>query len=459
MIRIVALDHFAKQDWDALVAASGDRFRWRVFPYWRLRNGANRIFPVEVQEGLEPYERAELAPQRTEFKSWLRDELARIFVEWPFDVVALPSDSFYYVRPLPELAHELGAPVVVVQKETTITEETLRSHAPSVQAHAPFISDRMTVCSERHKRFWVVSGADPARIDVTGQPRFDLYTFDPKTAPAQRESRTLLFLSYERTAYLHGATDRAKGWRELHDQTEAVLLDAARAGWRVLVKLHPQQDWDEERRQLDTRIEIAPRDADTRRLILAADAIVGFQTTALYEAMVAGKPIAYTAWTSLYERVSSQLIPFESRPDLLEVVRSPEELAAWLRDPPLPSSDAAARRREFVEEMLGPFDGRACERTLAVLEATATEWREARPQSERRRELERRVVPAAVRATPASLVLAAAWSTVEVLARVAPHRRLERVRRGSAKRRGIAMKRLALAVATLRAAVSPSRPA
>jgi hypothetical protein len=459
MIRIVALDHFATQDWDALAAASGDRFRWRVFPYWRLRNGANRIFPAEVQEGLEPYEREELAPQRTEFKSWLRSELARIFIEWPFDVVVLPSDSFYYVRPLPELAHELGAPVVVVQKETTITEETLRVHAPDVQAYAPFVSDRMTVCSERHKRFWVASGADPATIDVTGQPRFDLYTSGRETGLPDRQSRSLLFLSYDRTAYLHDAADRAEGWSELHDQTEAVLLEAKRAGWQVLVKLHPQQDWDEERRLLDPRIKIAPRDADTRRLILAADAVVGFQTTALYEAMAAGKPIAYTAWTALYERVASQLIPFEDRPDLLDVIRSPEELAAWLRDPPPPSPDAAARRREFVEEMLGPFDGRACERTLAILETTAAEWEDARARSQRRGDLERRVFPAAMLSTPTSLALAATWTTVEAFARAAPHPRLERVRRGSALRRRVAWERLALAFAALRAAVSPSRPA
>jgi hypothetical protein len=424
MIRVVALDHFSAQDREAPVAASGDRFRWRVIPYWRLRNGANRIFPVEVQEGLEPYVREELAPQRAEFTDWLRTELARIFVEWPFDVFVAPSDAFYYVRPLPELAHELGAPVVVVQKETTITEETLRRHAPSVQAYAPFISDRMTVCSERHKRFWVTSGADPARIDVTGQPRFDLYASSPKTGPPERELRRLLFLSYERSAYLHGAADRAEGWSELHDQTESVLLDAARAGWRVLVKLHPQQDWDDERRLLDARIEIAPHDADTRRLILAADAVVGFQTTALYEAMVAGKPIAYTAWTALYKRVASQLIPFESRPDLLDIVRSPEELAAWLHDPPSPSPDTAARRREFVEEMLGPFDGRASQRTLAVHEATATEWQEARAQSQRRRNLERRVVPAAARATAASTVRAATWSIVGASANALPHPRL-----------------------------------
>ena len=86
-----------------------------------------------------------------------------------------PTSSSTYVRAAPEACHRLGVPFFVAQKETTISPETMESHAERVRRYAPPIADRMTVCSERHRQFWLRSGADPAAVEVTGQPRFDFY--------------------------------------------------------------------------------------------------------------------------------------------------------------------------------------------------------------------------------------------------------------------------------------------
>lgn len=459
-IRVLTLDHFSGQDRSALMDAGGDRFLWRVIPYWRLRDAANRWFPPEVQHGLAPYALPALDAERVRFTAWLRRELGRLFVEWPFDIVVLPSDVYYYVRALPELVHELGVPVVVVQKETTITDETMRRHAADVAAHAPFVSDWMTVCSERHKRFWVEAGADPSLIEVTGQPRFDIYA-----APAAADwadvglaaaSRTVLFLSYEPDAYLLGEEDRREGWGLVRSETEAALIAAAARGWRIVVKPHPLQDWDAERRRFEAsgaRIELVSPDTDTRLLILLADAVVGFQTTALYEAMVAGKPIAYTAWSPLYERVQAQLIPFDERPDLLDVIRSPDELESWLHEPPEPSTETMARRRQFSEDMLGPMDGRASERTLAAIDRVADAWQDARRLSIRRRELRRRVTPAGVAAAVVAGARFAAWSAIDRLAAASvalvPNRPGRRARVAADFRRTAARDRLGVALAAL----------
>jgi hypothetical protein len=392
-VRVLALDHFSKQDRDALIDAGGDAFAWRTVPYWRFRNRANEIVPPDVLEGLEPWARPELEPQRRAFATWCRRELGRLYLEWPFDVLLLPSDAFYYVRTLPEACHELGVPAFVAQKETTITDYSLAEHAPEVQAYAPFISDRMTVCSERHKQFWVAAGSDPALIEVTGQPRFDVYA--RTTDHASEQGRTVLFLSYEPDAYLHEAGDRAIGWRDLRDETERVLIDATADDWNVVVKLHPLQDRAAEQAALETKagrnplVTLAAAYADTRELILAADVVVGFQTTALYEAMAAGKPVAYTAWGALYERFAPVLIPFEDRGDLLQVVRSPDELRSWLRDPPSVGPELREQRRAFIEEMLGPFDGRSSDRTLQVIAAEAQRWSARARTAPRRRMLDR----------------------------------------------------------------------
>jgi hypothetical protein len=409
-VRVLAIDHFSSQDRNALIAAGGERFAWRTVPYWVFRNAANALFPKEVREGLENWARPEFGERRSRFAAWCRHELSRLYLEWPFDVLLLPSDSLYYVRAIPDACHELGIPVMVAQKETTITDYSMAEHAPQVRTFAPFVSDHMTVCSERHKEFWVRAGTDPAAIEVTGQPRFDVYA-RPRPRSA-RERRMVLFLSYEPDAYLLDDADRAIGWLDLRDETERILYNSTAAGWDVVVKLHPLQHREQEAAAFEIKTannphaRLAPEGSDTRELILDADAVVGFQTTALYEAMAAGKPIAYTAWGAAYDRFAPLLIPFDRRDDLLRVVRSGEELASWLRDPPPVDEGQQSRRLAYVEEMLGPFDGHASARTLDAIRRQATTWADRAGHSSRRKMLNR----VRVLARPALLGAAAAQS-------------------------------------------------
>lgn len=455
-IRVLVLDHFSGQDRSALVAAGGDDFSWRVIPYWRLRNGANRFFPVDVQHGLAPYARPDLAPNRAAFADWLGREVRRLYREWPFDVFLLPSDAFYYVRPLPDVLHELGLPVAVAQKETTITDYFFTAHAPDVQAHAPFISDVMTVCSERQKRFWVTAGARADDIVVTGQPRFDVYAEKSQARqPSARSRPTILFLSFEPDAYLLELEDRAVGWLDLRSEIEEELASAAERGARVVVKFHPLQDEQKETESLRSRfgdaLEIASSVADTRLLIRGADAVVGFQTTALYEALIADKPTGYTAWGTLYDRFTPNLIPFDERADILDVLRSPEELRRWLADPPAPTPETTTARRAFVEEVLGPIDGRASERMLAVLRTLHLAW-SGRPTGarSRRHRLERAARPAAAAVVAVSGAKLAGLSASLRLSGVLPDRARSRVRAAAAFRLERERERLATALRTLR---------
>ena len=110
-----------------------------------------------------------------------------------------PSDAFFYVRAAPEAAHALGVPFFVAQKETTITDHTMRVHSERVPQWATPVADHMTVCSERHKEFWVRAGGDPERITVTGQPRFDVYARPASTADGGEP--VALFFSYAVDSY------------------------------------------------------------------------------------------------------------------------------------------------------------------------------------------------------------------------------------------------------------------
>lgn len=406
-MRFVVLEHHFAQDIDALRRAAGDDLELDVMPYDLLRCEALRVMPEEVGTGLEAFTSPELDGPRRRYAAILREILEDRFTASPFDAIVMPSDTFFYVRSVPAVAHALGVPFLVAQKETTISDYTMDEHVQQVRRFAPPLADCMTVCSDRHKQFWVRAGADPKRIVVTGQPRFDFYDRPaewPSNVPFGAGGPSVLFLSYAVDAYHPGEGGGSSAWDALHSQTELGLYELARRGWRVLIKPHPQQSleairqWRSRAGELwGTRVFLVDPQADVRPLMVAADAVVGFQSTALLEAMLAGRPVLYTGWDPDAAALGSQLIPFHTWESELVVVAQaddlPDAVAAASSLPCQP--DILQRRREIAESYLGPLDGHAADRTLAVLREQATRWAARRDPTQRnlRDRLARRRVP------------------------------------------------------------------
>jgi hypothetical protein len=434
-IRVLALDHYFEQDLDALEAHPG--LDVRRFPYRRLRAPAMRLMGKQAARGLRAYNDPGIAAARARYAAWLAREVRNLYLEWSFDIVVIPSDAFFYVRTLPAATHRLGIPVVVVQKETTVSQATMETFSKEVQLEAPFLSDFMTVCSERQREFWTRSGADADRVEVTGQPRFDIYASSATSHPSTR--RRVLFLTYALDAYVPGA-GRGAGWRTwelLRDATETALLGQVRSGkCEVVVKCHPQQDRRAEVERLarlagpawQCGLSIAEQDADTRGLIIAADVVVGFQTTALYEAVAARRTVIYAAWGDAYEHFRSGLIPFDAAPPgCLHHATSPDMLTAMLNDaaPPEQLSSCVS----WAEEALGPLDGHATDRVAARLAAVAAAW----SGTYERGALDRRRRRFAVGFLARSLATEAAWAVATPAARVVGEQRRVAVRRQRAR--------------------------
>jgi hypothetical protein len=442
-VRILALDHFFDQDLRALEAHPG--LDVRRFPYQRLRNPAIRIMGKGVTAGLRGYNDPSVAEKRGRYATWLAREVRRLYLERPFDVIVLPSDAFFYVRSLPAAAHRLGIPIVVVQKETTVSQATMEAFSQEVGAQAPFVSDFMTVCSDRQREFWIRAGAPTDRIEITGQPRFDVYAgaTDPATSPRRR----VLFLTYMLDAYLPGGRGLGlRPWEPLRRSTETVLLGLVRGGgYEVVVKCHPQQD----RRAEAARLEafagtawnrgwsLASQDADTRELILASDTVVGFQTTAIYEAVAARRRVIYAAWGDDYERYRDLLIRFDAAPaDCVGHATSPQLLSSMVTDAPAAPAGCAP----WFEEALGRVDGKATARVADRIASVAGEW----APTDERAALAHRRRSFAMGLLVRSLAAEAVWTAAIPVARLTH----EEQRVGVRRRRAIASR--AMATATLR---------
>lgn len=374
---MLAFNHFFDQDLGELRAGLDDGDTMVVEPYQRLWHLARRHFPAAAFATLAAAYEAPIS------RSWSRyvpaaERLARRLREASRpEVFVVPSDVFFYLRPVISDFARHGVPTVVVQKETTISPMVMTAHAENVREWTPFMSDHMTVCSQRQQQFWLNAGTAQDAITVTGQPRFDRYGRSRSVTRRPGPPR-LLYLSYDDIAYLPSDTGVAYNgsWRGLREETERALAAAARRGWSVTAKRHPQQsaspDW------LGDAVVRAPQSTDTRSLVGAADVVVGFQTTVLFEAAAAGCRIVYPAWGQVFDEAIDLLIPFHSMPGLLTHVRSGEELAATLAG----GLDAVRRPgpegHRIVEEHLGPIDGGASERVITLLRAMAVPGRRDR---------------------------------------------------------------------------------
>ena len=56
---------------------------------------------MHVATGLDAYNRADLEQAARRYARWLFGEVRRLYLEQAFDVIVLPSDTFFYVRSLP----------------------------------------------------------------------------------------------------------------------------------------------------------------------------------------------------------------------------------------------------------------------------------------------------------------------------------------------------------------------
>jgi len=400
-MRILAFDHCFSQDLDALFGQSPE-YDVRTLPVLPLVAMAEETFPREIVDDFWAYQKPEHEPWRALWQRRVNALMSRVYAEFAFEVFLLPADIYYYIRAVIEWVQKRGIPCVVVHKETTITEAELDRlpAAEAVRRNFPFMCDRMTLCSERHLEFWLKTGADPARLVLTGQPRFDVYASAAAggapivagNANKRPAKPTILYLTYPTHAYtLSGygfrqdagspfeAGDAALAtWMELRNQTEEGLADLVRSGaYRLVIKPHPQQlidEWQHLVASVDERLRddivIEPGATDVRHLILGADIVVGFQTTALYEAVAARKQVIYTFWGPEVERTKDYLIPYHEYPDtVLHTANSPahmKELVRTFIGQPV-DEDAWRVRAKICETHLGPLDGQSSQRVRQVI--------------------------------------------------------------------------------------------
>ena len=395
-MKFLIIDHNFHYDIAALKAAQ-NRHEFRVVSAERLSRIAGRILPPWAFSSFKPedFNQVDYIKKYRSYEQCARKIMHEIYMTFPFDAVISPTDTIVYIRTLVAIAHELGVPFIVVMKETTVMPLFMTENAIAISKSFPFIGDLMLVCSQRLKQFWLNAGAPDKNIVVTGQPRFDFYSINKNRSTSKKTITqathirpTVLFLSYDVDITYEIGREATHTWIQLRDETEASLLKLARHGCiNVLIKPHPQQqelkNYEKKLKEnagemWGNSVRYISEDLDARRLIASADIVVGFQTTALIEAMAARKKVVYTFWTQLTELVAADLLPFHRMNEAIWVARSPAELENILTTNNQCSitEDGEMQRLQFVKEHLGAVDGSSAKRCISMIEAFCLKYAE-----------------------------------------------------------------------------------
>lgn len=338
-MKILVVNHFFDQDIEAMADAN-ETHDIRVLSYGILEDIAIAQLPEEIRADFS-YNTVDLPEVKFNYTRALEELFDQIYFEFPFDVLVTPSDTFYWIRELVQILKERNIPVVVVDKEGMISPYFFNAYWKDIRDRAPFISDYLLVWSHRQKNFWKMAGVDERRIMVTGQPRSDFwhkpYKWKQKNELGlglNSEKKMVLFFSYDPWAYIpwHIYEGGKVSWQRIRKETHSALMSFARQrnDVEIIIKMHPQQAYPQEMNKLVANeslknVFLTGGAILSNQLIINADVVVGFLTTAVAEAMITAKQIIYTFWDDARFKWSEEIIPYH-KSGAVEIAKSPDEL-------------------------------------------------------------------------------------------------------------------------------------
>lgn len=378
---ILAINHHCDQDYEA-IARVCDRFNFVPVIAGTLFMGSSNYFTDAVEFIQAPYD-SEPAAHLARYRRECDLIFDRLTAEFPIDLILVPNDNYFFIREFIAVARNHGVRTVVLDKEGIISPHSFNAESARARAFTPFIADHIFVWSHRQKSFWQEKGVPADSITVVGQPRSDLLFLPPGDRVRthfEHEQPLVTVFSYLDTAYMPAEYVRLKGasWRVMKTETHEIARELAVAypQFNFVLKCHPlQRDLGDIRDRCQFgNLKVIGGSALGNELILRSELIVGFQTTALIEAMLVGKNVIYTAWDPHIAHMQEHLLPFH-RAGGIVVADSPETLQRVARSylagdrSAFDFSEAElARRREFVAEYLYQADGNASRRLLVELE-------------------------------------------------------------------------------------------
>jgi hypothetical protein len=310
----------------------------------------------------------------------------------PIDAVLTANYGYYNQREFAAALQEAGTPFIALHKENVKSPGRLKYWEPIYRARGRFEGSKILVYSDTERELQIaggVAGADA--IVVTGMPRLDRvhrWRREHGGMAAANPRQVLFFAFWAReklTAYERVTDARLRvdsneewskrNWNILCEGTYRAVIELARArpDIRVVLKTKPQSiRLDEVLRSLGEYGGELPanftivKGGDPIQLIAESQVVIGFNSTALLEALAAGKPVIVPDFGEARDPAMSDLVI--DLGDAVQKAKSPDDLkrlvCLQIDSPTNVPEQLSPTAAKTLRDWVGNDDGGAGQRVL-----------------------------------------------------------------------------------------------
>jgi len=316
-----------------------------------------------------------------------------------FDAVISVNFGYYPEREFAAALEKLGTPFIVLHKENLNGISKKRKDfwkRVYEQRRGPFSGRKILVYNEIERDLQVSSGIAPSeKIEIIGMPRLDrIHRWRRENAKSEKSqgAKHILFFAFGRVDKMPAIRRKLRGnapdpmdqewqdmnWSHLCEKTHTAIVRLAkrRPDLQVMIKTKGRSGQQREimemlsaeENSLPANLEIVSG-GDPFELIADASVVIGFNTTAIIEALAAGKRVVVPWFGEVLEADAKDLVI-----DLghaVDYATSPDELIEMVIDRAnhytVPDHDLSADVRQTLRYLVGNADGRAGQRALSAL--------------------------------------------------------------------------------------------
>ncbi len=337
------------------------------------------------------YSKSKYEKEKQRYRALCKQIIQGIHDRWRIDAIVSGSAGDTWCKEAIVAARELGIPWVVLHREAVVLPANFDYMPDHFKRYYPFDVDLYLTASQDHAALFHACGLDWDRLRIVGEPRSDFWSA-PDLWKSRREVHPdiqedkilLLYFGFGPLTYL-GKTrfpHEQRDWRNLVIDHERILTEiAATYSERLQIVWKGGHTGDVNsalgQRLQDRGIEnvlLLSSAYSAQELLTNADIIVGFQSTALLEAMFTSRPIVYGGWGELHDELVDRLLPLHQTPAVIHAKSADGMLQALtgLLDggPPFQvGQDVLDARKEFKERYFHKPDGNVGKRILEEIRA------------------------------------------------------------------------------------------
>ena len=295
-----------------------DAFEVVCWPNYVLKACASAILAPQLNNKRYASDDPKIDASKRAYRDFLLAMWQRFQSIQRIDAVVSANFGYFAQREFGAALKENGTPLIVLHKENVKSPARLDYWRPIYRTRGRFEGSKILVYNETERDLQAETDvADRAQIEVTGMPRLDRVHRWRRMHAGQRNDRAqqVLFFSFwrkekltatERITDARTRVDDADGdwagltWTGLCEGTHAAIVELARQHpqTRVVVKTKGYSRRVQDILDIlgDSKQELPPNlsvvsGGDPFPLITDSDVVIGFNTTALLEAIAAGKPV------------------------------------------------------------------------------------------------------------------------------------------------------------------------